>query len=155
MHRKIKTMSRRIRQLEDPLAIAQGSVSSRATEVEATLMHRKIEEMGQRIRQLEDALAILQASMSSERHPLLRDEYKIKFPFERSEDTDAMRSPMAELVDELGTLKISENGHVRYFGRSGGTEVRPIFLIHIKCDSTEWSHRACLRCVLTCHCPHN
>ena len=80
-------------------------------------MSRKIEEMGQRIRQLEDDMATLQASVSSEPHSLLRDEY------ERSEDIDVM----PELADALGTLKISEDGHARYFGSSGETEVRAHF----------------------------
>ncbi|KAJ8073417.1 hypothetical protein PM082_011693 [Marasmius tenuissimus] len=89
---------------------------------DVTKLHRKIEEMGQRIRQLEDALAIIQASVSpSEQHPLLRDEYlEIKFPLEASEDNKADQA--SELSDEVGTLTLDEDGHIRYLGRSGGTE---------------------------------
>jgi len=97
-------------------------------------MNRKIEEMGQRIRQLEDALTIIQATVSSEPHPLLRDEYKVKFSFELSEDDDVTQEPASELADELGTLHLSEGGRARYLGGSGGTEVRPIFLIRMKSE---------------------
>ena len=100
-------------------------------------MHRKIEGMGQRIRQLEDALAIIQTTVSSEPHPLLRDEYKIKFPFERSEDNDATQARALELTDELGTLNLDDDGGVRYLGRSGETEVCPILLRRVNCYSTE------------------
>jgi len=91
--------------------------------LETTLLHKKIEEMGQRIRQLEDALAIMQASVSTERHPLLRDEHmNIKLPPEDVEENVTQTSG-SELADQLGTLNISEDGHARYLGRSGGTEV--------------------------------
>ncbi|KAL0069011.1 hypothetical protein AAF712_004004 [Marasmius tenuissimus] len=105
---------------------AQGTLTNvpgkRLIGSDVTKLHRKIEEMGQRIRQLEDALAIIQASVSpSEQHPLLRDEYlEIKFPLEASEDNKADQA--SELSDEVGTLTLDEDGHIRYLGRSGGTE---------------------------------
>ena len=101
------------------------------------MLHRKIEEMGRRIRELEDALAIMQASVSSERHPLLQDEHlKIKFPPEHSKDNDIQTSGL-ELADGLGTLSMSEEGHARYLGRSGGTEVCFIFLTQKLCHLIE------------------
>ncbi|KAL0579153.1 hypothetical protein V5O48_002834 [Marasmius crinis-equi] len=90
--------------------------------------HQKIEEMGQRIRQLEDALAIFQTTVSPERHPLLRDEHlKIKFPLEAPGQEDSSvkteGSPKAvDLADALGTLTLGEGGHMRYLGRSAGSE---------------------------------
>ena len=93
--------------------------------------------MGQRIQQLEDALAIVQASVSSERHPLLLDEHlKIKFPPKDLNDTQASGS---DLADELGTLNVTEDGHARYLGRSGGTEVRFILLTQKLCHLIEQS----------------
>ena len=107
--------------------------------VEGTLSHRKTVEMGRRIRQLEASLATIQTSVSSEPHPLLRGEYRNKFPFrvEPSEDDDVSQARMSELADELGTLDISEGGHSRYVGTPGRTEVRPIVLIQMKRDSIE------------------
>lgn len=82
--------------------------------------------MGQRIRQLEDALAIFQAGVSNETHPLLRDELlSIKFGPEtrRTEDTRPRELP-TDSIDALGTLTIGDRGEAKYFGISGGSEVR-------------------------------
>lgn len=99
--------------------------------------------MSSRIRALEDALAIFQASVSPERHPLLEDELlKIKFGSEvkDSEDEPAIldsqgkgsttpgvtmslnRSVDTTTLDAFGTLTLGEEGEMKYFGRSAGSE---------------------------------
>ena len=85
--------------------------------------------MSERIRQLEDALAIFQSGVSNERHPLLRDELlTIKFGPEvrRTVDEENSRDSLAESIDALGTLTIGDHGETKYFGRSGGSEVRSL-----------------------------
>ncbi|KAJ3716513.1 fungal-specific transcription factor domain-containing protein [Lentinula raphanica] len=105
-------------------------------------LHSKISLMSSRIRALEDALAIFQASVSSERHPLLEDDLlKIKFgsevknleefesPGSQQEEsttiptgTSATRSADATTLDAFGTLTLGEEGEMKYFGRSAGSE---------------------------------
>lgn len=90
-------------------------------------LHRKISEMSQRIRQLEEALAIFQSNLSTEPHPLLSDDLLlIKFDSGSSQvdAPDPSDSSLAETMDAFGTLAIGESGEFRYFGRSGGSEVR-------------------------------
>ncbi|TRM70061.1 fungal-specific transcription factor domain-containing protein [Schizophyllum amplum] len=88
-------------------------------------LHAKIAEMSHRIRQLEDGLAITQSSVSTDRHPLLDDNLlKIKFGSEvlqkiKQEDEPEPADP---LIDTLGTLTLNDEGDVKYFGRSGGSE---------------------------------
>ncbi|EEB97919.1 hypothetical protein MPER_02665 [Moniliophthora perniciosa FA553] len=104
--------------------------------------------MSARIRALEDALAIMQAAVSSDRHPLLEDDLlKIKFGAEtlgEGKRSDEVMSPAEELaeasaatssgdtkaaaekvdttaLDTLGTLTLDEEGELKYFGRSAGT----------------------------------
>ncbi len=82
--------------------------------------------MSQRIRSLEDALAILQATVSEERHPLLEDELlKVKFGAEATKAD--RRSAETQAIDALGTLTLTDEGDMRYFGRSAGSEVRWFF----------------------------
>lgn len=98
--------------------------------------------MRDRMRQLEDALATLQSQTSGEQHPLL----KVK-----DEDLDSdlpgtigpeegSGTPTKHPTDPLeyfGTLAIREDGSSRFFGPSGGSEVRrrplyaPSFLLTI------------------------
>jgi hypothetical protein len=83
--------------------------------------------MAQRIRQLEDALAIFQAGVSNETHPLLQDEFlSIKYGLEvQSEPPHG--DTMEQAIDALGTLTMGDHGEAKYFGRSGGSEVCPLF----------------------------
>ncbi|KDQ61406.1 hypothetical protein JAAARDRAFT_30847 [Jaapia argillacea MUCL 33604] len=102
-----------------------GGHGSRLILADTEKLHRKIAEMSDRIRQLEDALAVLQANTSKERHPLLGEEFKnVKFwpepVTEAPEQPDY--DPIAETVDALGTLTISETGEAKYYGRSAGSE---------------------------------
>lgn len=108
-------------------------------------LHRKISTLGDRVRQLEDALSTLQAQHSSEPHPLLAD--GLVSPEERpGEDEDTkMRdetgggesskkggvgqasssgSNAGEVIDAFGTLSIAQHGVARFFGPTGGSEVR-------------------------------
>ena len=90
-------------------------------------LHRKISEMSERIRQLEDALAIFQAGISHERHPLLRDDLlSANTEHDEEEMTDAEPTPAhpPDIIDAFGTLSVSEHGVSRFFGPTGGAEVR-------------------------------
>lgn len=83
--------------------------------------------MSRRIRQLEEALSIFQSNVSTEPHPLLSDDLLlVKFGSEPSqaEAPDLSDDSLAETMDAFGTLAIGESGEFRYFGRSGGSEVR-------------------------------
>lgn len=81
--------------------------------------------MSLRIRQLEEALEILQ-----DVHPLLSEDLlRIKFgseilnaPHQSVEPN--VQTTIEESVDALGTLTLNEEGDIKYFGRSGGLEVR-------------------------------
>lgn len=87
-------------------------------------LHRKIFEMGQRIRQLEDALAILQSNVSTEPHPLLADQ-KLTINHKPSpSESGSFEDGLSEMLDGLGTLTIGNSGEAKYFGASGGSEVR-------------------------------
>ena len=86
--------------------------------------------MSRRITELEVALSLLQARISSEVHPLLQgDLIKIKYtsdtcPPENDNSKESSNELPSELEDGLGTLTVGEHGDARYFGRSGGSEVR-------------------------------
>lgn len=104
-----------------PCGILSAGQGTRFILADTDHLHRKITEMSQRIRSLEDALAILQATISEERHPLLEDELlKVKFGAEASK-TDR-RSADTQAIDALGTLTLTDEGDMRYFGRSAGSE---------------------------------
>lgn len=84
--------------------------------------------MGERIRQLEDALAILQAKGTNEPHPLLSDDAQNKSTPERDEDgppvdSKDIKSPQ-DVIEAFGTLSVYDHGVSRFFGPSGGPEVR-------------------------------
>ena len=89
-------------------------------------LHKRIAKMTERIRQLEDALAILQARCSNETHPLLRDEdvtSKME-PEDEEAGPDVEPARNAEIIDAFGTLSVSHHGVSRFFGPTGGSEVR-------------------------------
>lgn len=92
-------------------------------------LHRRIAEMGERIRQLEDALAILQTNSHGGPHPLLREELlAMKYGLESKDKDCEEESPGPkedeDLADAFGTLMISNDGTARFFGMTGGSEVR-------------------------------
>lgn len=91
-------------------------------------LHKRIAKMNERIRQLEDALAILQARCSDETHPLLRDDpLPSKTDPEDEEDgEDVEPAHRADIIDTFGTLSVSDHGVSRFFGPTGGSEVRLI-----------------------------
>ncbi|KAJ3874208.1 fungal-specific transcription factor domain-containing protein [Lentinula edodes] len=126
-----------------PCGTLEAGVGTRFILASTNQLHSKISLMSSRIRALEDALAIFQASVSSERHPLLEDELlKIKFGSEvkDSEDepvildsqgkksttagvtTSLNRSVDTTTLDAFGTLTLGEEGEMKYFGRSAGSE---------------------------------
>lgn len=84
---------------------------------------------------LEDALAILHATDSDKPHPLLlsRDSEDDDDPPEDESTTLNLKAVSEEpsqestLVDALGSLHIDGEGGSRFFGPSGGSEVRIIF----------------------------
>ncbi|KAF5338111.1 hypothetical protein D9758_015363 [Tetrapyrgos nigripes] len=130
-----------------PNGILEAGVGTRFILADTTQLHDKISSMSTRIRSLEDALAIVQATISPERHPLLSDHLlKIKFgsellPEPAAEDAIPMdpgapssytgfattstestaKADVADL-DVLGTLTLGEEGEIKYFGRSAGSE---------------------------------
>lgn len=91
-------------------------------------LHKRIAKMKERIRQLEDALAILHAKGSNEPHPLLRDDLLSANTEHDDEDmTDTEPTPVKpppDVIDAFGTLSVSEHGVSRFFGPTGGAEVR-------------------------------
>ncbi|KAJ3931870.1 MAG: fungal-specific transcription factor domain-containing protein [Lentinula lateritia] len=126
-----------------PCGTLEAGVGTRFILASTNQLHSKISLMSSRIRALEDALAIFQASVSPERHPLLEDELlKIKFGSEvkDSEDEPAIldsqgkgsttpgvtmslnRSVDTTTLDAFGTLTLGEEGEMKYFGRSAGSE---------------------------------
>ncbi len=82
--------------------------------------------MNERIRQLEDALAILQARCSNDTHPLLRDELLTTNAEQEEEEctTEVTPAQPTDVIDTFGTLSVSEHGVSRFFGPTGGAEVR-------------------------------
>lgn len=82
--------------------------------------------MEARMRSLEDGLAIVQSSESDEPHPLLTT------PFELEDEVELLKPVLEEkattsappLRDAPGTLWLDGSGGSRFFGPSGGSEVR-------------------------------
>ncbi|KAE9402683.1 hypothetical protein BT96DRAFT_990914 [Gymnopus androsaceus JB14] len=127
-----------------PCGILEAGVGTRFILASTTQLHSKIALMSSRIRALgiallEDAVAIFQASVSSERHPLLEDDLlKIKFGSEALQEPEdpsqeggstipgdassSNRSADTTTLDAFGTLTLGEEGEMRYFGRSAGSE---------------------------------
>ena len=89
----------------------------------------KITRLEARLHSLEDALAIMQVTYSEQPHPLL----ETPFSFDEDEPQQAERGPSepheenaAVAPEPLGALHLNEgiDGASRFFGPSGGSEVR-------------------------------
>lgn len=100
-------------------------------------LHRRIATLSGRIRQLEDALAALQLKHSNEPHPLLHEDLI------HTDDHDDLggiieenlgNDPPGEVIDAFGTLSISDHGISRFFGPTGGSEVRFHFITSLTGD---------------------
>ena len=89
-------------------------------------LHHRISRLSARIRELEDALAKLQAERSADPHPLLHEDL-IEEEDSSMVDGEGTAGRVTDAIDALGTLSISDNGISRFFGPTGGSEVR----IHI------------------------
>ena len=92
-------------------------------------LHRRITKISTRVRELEDALAALQAEHSNEPHPLLRDDLLSANILDEEDPTsgDLTAGPPSmeqKIMDGFGTLSISDHGVSRFFGPTGGPEVR-------------------------------
>lgn len=90
-------------------------------------LHHRIAKLTSRVRQLEDALSKLQAKHSSDPHPLLSEDL---IADDRDDDPmpmleDSSPQTQTEVIDAFGTLSISDHGISRFFGPTGGSEVRP------------------------------
>jgi hypothetical protein len=101
-------------------------------------LHDRIAKMSTRIRSLEDALEELQVKHSNDPHPLLRDDPASP----TAEDDEDPASPPADagmstqnldVIDSLGTLSISDHGGSRFFGPTGGSEVRNLLYFSPGC----------------------
>lgn len=87
--------------------------------------------MEARMHALEDALAIVNAADSNRPHPLLDGSFVLEDEDEDPDDPilkpiqETQDKPSSALTDGLGTLYIDdEDGATRFFGPSGGSEVR-------------------------------
>ncbi|GBE86510.1 hypothetical protein SCP_0903890 [Sparassis crispa] len=83
------------------------------------VLHEKITILANRVRQLEDALAEAHNSISHEPHTLLSEELlQIKRPLEREAQaaTQEPEPEVAEAIDAVGSLSITESGHTTFFG---------------------------------------
>lgn len=89
-------------------------------------LHHQISRLSSRIRQLEDALETLQAQYSSEPHPLLHEDLMEmdEEGYSPMVDVEGTVGHVPDVIDTLGTLSISDNGISRFFGPTGGSEVR-------------------------------
>lgn len=92
-------------------------------------LHRRIAKMSERVHQLEDALAILQAKSTNEPHPLLSNGHGKAAAIE-DEDDDMLElgasGSSKDMVAAFGLLSMSDRGASRFFGPTGGTEVRTV-----------------------------
>ena len=79
---------------------------------------------------MEDALEELQAKHTTAPHPLLRDDLASPNAEGGDEDPSAaaddavMSTQNPDVIDSLGTLSILDHGGSRFFGPTGGSEVR-------------------------------
>lgn len=86
-----------------------------------------------------DALAILQSTVTREPHPLLhRDLLKIKSSIELHAAVDGEELggggsqddvEESSYIDAFGTLAIRDDGAATFYGRSAGSEVRPVIIV--------------------------
>jgi hypothetical protein len=94
-------------------------------------LRHKAAKLEERMRSLEDALAILQGNTSTQPHPLLATIWSNEEADSGSSidtpPTMAEFNPHAGLIDALGSLHLDgdpQSGTARFFGPSGGSEVR-------------------------------
>ena len=70
----------------------------------------------------------MQAKHSSGLHPLLREEFIMsderEARFSPIDDAEGAAGHASDVIDALGTLSISDHGISRFFGPTGGSEVR-------------------------------
>lgn len=97
------------------------------------------------MRALEDALAIVHASESDHPHPLLTSTKD----HEHEMQEQPILKPIAEekaapvsLTDALGTLYLDSQGVSRFFGPTGGSEVRRSSR-NLNLPSDLWNFRVC------------
>jgi len=96
-------------------------------------LHRRIAGLRGRVGQLEDALSALHAKYSSDPHPLLQGDLMRMDEQDGDADTtsdEAMDKMSGERLDAFGTLLIREHGISRFFGQTGGSEVRFSIFLH-------------------------
>lgn len=99
-------------------------------------LHRRISALSGRIRQLEDALSSIHGKYSSEPHPLLHEdlihvaEREGEYEGAADEGQGQAQQPV-EVLDAFGTLSISEHGISRFFGPTGGSEVRRFYMFSL------------------------
>lgn len=109
-------------------------------------LHDKILLMSDRIRQLEDALADLQSTIAPhDPHPLLhRDLLEIKSIIDLHVAIDEGKTRKAsqpdddgsEYIEAFGTLALRDDGAATFYGRSAGSEVSGLYVVHdIECSS--------------------
>lgn len=101
-------------------------------------LHNRIGKLNSRIRQLEDALHALQSKHSLDPHPLLHKDLLFKDEPEFQDEHEAKEKeadveqdavvPTGEIVNAFGTLSVSDNGVTRFFGPTGGSEVRSVVI---------------------------
>jgi hypothetical protein len=90
-------------------------------------LHRRVAGLRGRIQQLENALSTLQAKYSSDPHPLLHEDLMRADAQDGDADTvndEVMDNISREGLGAFGTLSIKEHGISRFFGQTGGSEVR-------------------------------
>jgi hypothetical protein len=89
-------------------------------------LRRKMSKMEERMHSLEDALAIIQSTDSKQPHPLLARPLILDDDTAESEETKiSNNNSYAGLTDAFGGLHMDgDHGASRFFGPSGGSEVR-------------------------------
>jgi hypothetical protein len=91
-------------------------------------LHRRIAKLSGRIRQLEDALVVVQSRNSSDPHPLLHEDLLLSIDENDDEpimdESSGGSDPSSDVIAALGKLSISDHGISRFFGPTGGLEVR-------------------------------
>lgn len=87
-------------------------------------LRRKMSKLEERMHALEDALAIVQTNESKHPHPLLAQSFLLDDDDDLLEEEDTKNFfTTSGLTDAFGALHV-ENTSQRFFGPSGGSEVR-------------------------------
>lgn len=90
-------------------------------------LRRKAAKLEERMRSLEDALAIVQINTSTEQHPLLTKKWTIEDANDENDGDNTSTTAEYGVIDALGSLHLDgdlQSGVTRFFGPSGGAEVR-------------------------------